>query len=207
VAIASLLSVAAAAGIHADHAQLGLSASYEALIGPPRTIDGIDDDLSTPRILQAWAGHAPDAFSVTWRGFIYVPADGPYTFATRSDGESTIYLDGRSVLENGGEQPDLVVRAIVRPDSGSHLLAIRYLHNGGPTHFELLWARGDEPLAPVPAWTLRTRTTAWPRILIARWLPPLLPGLAALAVVLLVAALAMTARGRRAAATGREPLQ
>jgi hypothetical protein len=156
-AAASLLAILAWATLRYDSVPMGLTASYEALGGPARTIATTDSQPTTERTVSIWGDPPPDAFNATWRGIVYVPQDGPYAFATRADGESAIYLDGRKILENGWSQPDMTVRETVRPDAGPHNLAINYIHNGGPIHIEVLWARGDEPLVPIPPEALRQR--------------------------------------------------
>src|SRR3982751_6292607 len=41
-------------------------------------------------------------FSVEWSGWLRIDRDGQYTFSTRSDDGSTIEIDGRVVVDNGG---------------------------------------------------------------------------------------------------------
>src|SRR5471032_3246167 len=146
---ATLLSLLVAGLARLDPVSPGLSAAYSTFGRAGRTFETLDAPPSTARILTAraaWAEPAPDAFSATWRGTIFVPNDGAYTVATRSDDESSIYLDGRQILENGGHQPgDVPVRGTtVRPDRGSHTIVVSYLHNGGAVRLDLLWAHGDD---------------------------------------------------------------
>jgi PA14 domain-containing protein/dolichyl-phosphate-mannose-protein mannosyltransferase len=184
----SLLSTVVAVGVHSDRTPVGLAASYESQVGPPKPVNVVAEEPTTPRVLEDWAGRPPDAFSVVWRGVLYVPSDGAYTFATRVDGEATVYLDGRGILENGWGQPDMTVRQTVRPDAGPHNIAITYHHNGGPIHFELLWAHAAESLQPIPSSALWTRRPSWLRLLIARWVAPLVSPLEWLAVIAVVIA-------------------
>ena len=72
--------------------------------------------------------------------------------ATRADGESAIYLDGRKILENGWDQPQMTVQETVRPDAGFHTITVNYLHNVGRVRFEILWAHGEDSLAAIPEW-------------------------------------------------------
>ena len=190
----TLLSLFLAGAARLDSAPLGLTGAYESLGGPPRTVTAIDSQLSAARILDAWSGSPPLAFDVTWRGVIFVPSDGAYTFAVQSDDEASIYLDGRAILESGGGSPPGMppVRATVRPDRGAHAIIVRYVHNGGPVRFDLSWAHGDEPLAPIPSWTLRTRRIPEVRILLSRWLPLALALAEWLAALTILAALAAT---------------
>jgi hypothetical protein len=151
VVVVVLATIVVSATLHYDRFPAGLAATYESLGGPARTITSIDAQPTTERTVAIWGTPPPDAFNGTWRGVIYVPHGGPYAFATRADGESSIYLDGRKILENGWGQPDTTVKETVRPDAGPHNFTVNYIHNGGPIHVELLWARDGEALAPIPA--------------------------------------------------------
>ncbi|HEX4348231.1 MAG TPA: PA14 domain-containing protein [Vicinamibacterales bacterium] len=192
-AVSSLLSVLLAVAIDVNRAPTGLAATYETLAGPAKTVSALDPELSTEHIDEAWGGNVPDSFSATWRGVIYVPADGAYTFGTRADGESTIYLDGRKILENGWDQPETTVRETVRPDEGFHTITVNYRHNVGRVRFEILWGHGDETLTPIPARTILPRRISQPRMLAMLWLPSLLAALEWLSVLLAVLAGAATA--------------
>ena len=193
-AAATLLSLLTAGVRRLDPVLPGLSASYSTFGRAGRTMDTLDAPPSTAGIRADWADAPPDAFSATWRGTIFVPSDGAYTFATRSDGESAIHLDGRQILENGGPQPgDRPVRGItVRPDRGSHTIVVTYLHNGGAVRFDLLWAHGDDDLEPVPGWALRPRRVGVTRILASRYLPPALAAAEWLAVLSALIAIGIT---------------
>ena len=194
-AISSLLSVLLAGAIHLNRAPTGLAATYETLAGPAKTVTTVDPAMNTARIDAAWNGSEPDSFSATWRGVLYVPDDGAYTFATRADGESAIYLDGRKILENGWDQPQMTVRETVRPDAGFHTITVNYLHNVGRVRFDILWAHGEDPLVPVPEWALLPRRVGQPRMLAMIWLPSLLAAFEWLAVLLAVLAVVATGFG------------
>ena len=175
-AATTLLSLLVAGAACLDPVAPGLSASYETFGAAGRTTEALDAPPSTARIRADFADAPPDAFRATWRGNIFIPNDGTYRFATRSDDESAVYIDGRQVVENGGHQPgDVPVRGIaVRPDRGSHTIVITYLHNGGAPLLDVLWKHGDDDLETVPGWALRARRVGVTRILASRYLPPTL---------------------------------
>ena len=193
-AAATLLSLLVAGLARLDPVSPGLSASYSTFGRAGRTMDAVDAPPSTARIRTDWADAPPDAFSATWRGTVFVPNDGAYTFATRSDDESAIYLDGRQILENGGRQPgDVPIRGTtVRPDRGSHTIVVTYLHNGGAVLLDLLWAHGEDDLEPISGWALRPRRVGVTRILASRFLPPTLAGAEWLAFAAVMIAMGTT---------------
>jgi hypothetical protein len=196
-AITTLLSLLVAGFARLDPVAPGLSASYETFGAAGRTTEALDAPPSTARMRADFADALPDGFRATWRGTIFIPNDGTYRFATRSDDESAVYLDGRQVVENGGHQPgDVPVRGIaIRPDRGSHTIVITYLHNGGAPLLDVLWAHGDDDLEPVPGWTLRARRVGVTRILASRYLPPALAAAEWLAFFTIMIAIACSCAG------------
>ena len=163
-AAATLLTLLVAGLGRLDPVPPGLSGSYfsSRSSSASPTVSTIDSVPSTDRIVAAWKGSPPDAFTLMWRGTIFIPDDGPYTFATKSDDESSVYLDGRMIVENGAQPGLPLASGSVRPDRGLHAIVISYLHNGGTVHFELLWAHDRDELEPVPSWALKRGTSPRP---------------------------------------------
>ena len=84
--------------------------------------------------------------------------DGPYALATISDDGSSVYVDGQIVVDNGGRRVwPRGATGLVTLTRGVHSIYVRYAQEGGPFHFELLWARAGEPLERMPAWALTPR--------------------------------------------------
>jgi hypothetical protein len=122
---------------------------------PIRT--GLEPFPGTNIIEEAWHGSTPQTFSVTWSGVVVILREGPVRFGTVSDRQSSVFVDGRLVVDNaaGGE-----VRSAVGSTPltwGAHNIFVRYSHDGGPVHLEVLWAAGESPLQPVPASALHAR--------------------------------------------------
>jgi hypothetical protein len=82
-------------------------------------------------------GHPVEA---AWQGILRVPAAGTYSFDTFSNGPSSIFLDGRSVLDNrlGNGVPQRLA-ATVDLAAGEHALEIHYRWNSGFGHLEVYW--------------------------------------------------------------------
>ena len=151
------------AGDRAVHVPGGLTGQYFANTGwrPPIAMVRATPALSTARLREDWNGAPPPRFSAVWDGFLIVPRTGRYTLATRSDDGSWVYVDGRLVVDNGGRHGSLLHQASLDLTRGPHMLSIRYFQGGGPFALDLLWARGDGPLEPVPGAALtqgRTRS-------------------------------------------------
>jgi Ca2+-binding RTX toxin-like protein len=107
---------------------LGLTASYwnnETFTGAPALVRRESQVYNYPSGVGSPApGVNADHFSVRWQGYIYIPADGQWTFYGIADDSERLYIDGALVLD----QPSYVnlteVSAIVNLTAGWH--AFRY---------------------------------------------------------------------------------
>ena len=82
----------------------GLKAEYFSDISgtSPAIASTIDSQPSTGHLVDAWHGSPPEVFSATWTGSIVALREGMYTLATVSDDGSSVFVDGRLVVDNGG---------------------------------------------------------------------------------------------------------
>jgi hypothetical protein len=135
----------------------GLNAVYFAgpeWQGTGTSTSAVDGLPSTTVLKQRRPDFADHPFSVEWRGFVFVPRGGTYTFATVSDDGSWLYVRGREVVANAGRHQPLEARGSIVLKPGVHSIFIRYFQDGGDCALELLWAREGHPLEPLPAWAL-----------------------------------------------------
>jgi len=138
----------------------GLNATYftNASWSDPPALSTVDPQPSNDRLLNAFHGAPPHAFSTTWAGSLLTVHDGAYALATISDDDSAVYVDGQVVVDNGGRRVwPRGATGLVNLRRGVHSLYVRYAQDGGPFHVELLWARAGEPLERIPAWALTPR--------------------------------------------------
>jgi PA14 domain len=129
---------------------------------------GTDRDQSTSVIWRRWKALPPERFSVRWTGYLTVPRSGSYVFATTSDDGSSLYIDGRIVVDNSGQHASMTQTGGVRLTEGSHRIRLDYSQQGGAWAFEWSWARDDGIARAVPTWALSERrprarfvTVAW----------------------------------------------
>ena len=171
VAVTTLLVALFAIGDRLDPVRTGLNGTYYAnpSWSDPPSSSGRDPQPSNERLREAWHGAPPPQFSVTWAGSFLVMRGGPYTLATISDDASSVYVDGQIVVDNAGRRElPRGATGLVTLTRGVHAIYIRYAQEGGPFHFELLWARAGEPLEPMPAWALTPRrVSVWVFVLSA----------------------------------------
>jgi len=164
VAVTTLLVALLAAGDRLDPIREGLTGTYYANANwsDPPAVSTRDPQPSTERLTDAWRGAPPRDFSVTWAGSFLVMRDGPYTLATISDDGSSVYVDGQVVVDNGGRRVwPRGATGSVTLTRGAHAMYVRYAQEGGPFHFDLLWARAGQPLELIPAWALTPRRVSF----------------------------------------------
>jgi hypothetical protein len=160
-----------------DPLSQGLKAEYfsNPIWAPPATFSTLQSQPSTSYLIDAWSGRPPDAFSTTWTGAVIAFREGTYTFATVSDDGSSVFVDGRLIVDNGGHHGPRLAAGSVHLERGAHGVFIRYFQDGGPFHFEFLWARDGSRLGRVPAWALRARRVGSlgrliPSVVLSLWL-------------------------------------
>src|SRR5262245_61075257 len=87
---------------------------------------GLDRRPSRIGLLAAWSGRPPENFSTTWTGTFLALRGGTYTFATRSDDGSMVYVDGRRVVDNGGQHESHLATGTIDLTAGVHTIQIEY---------------------------------------------------------------------------------
>ena len=91
-------------------------------------------------------------WSADWQGFINIPSDGQYIFATVSDDGSIVLIDNVRVVDNGGDHPPLhVAGAPVQLTKGFHPIIVKYFESfGGAAMLQLNWTvpDGNEEIVP-----------------------------------------------------------
>ena len=81
-----------------------------------------------------------DRFSILWEGVFAADQPGTYTFGTRSDDGSVLYLDlnsdgdfadgGELIVDNNGNHPAMNITGEVNLDAGEYLIAIGHYEDG-----------------------------------------------------------------------------
>ncbi len=115
----------------------GLNATYfaNATWSDPPALSTVDPQPSNERLLAAFRGAPPDAFSTTWAGSFLAMHDGSYALATISDDDSAVYVDGQVVVDNGGRRVwPRGATGLVTLSRGVHAIYVRYAQDGGPFH-------------------------------------------------------------------------
>ncbi|HII98393.1 MAG TPA: PKD domain-containing protein [Methanoregula sp.] len=70
-------------------------------------------------------------FSVTWDGYLLVPAETDYTFTLTSDDGSWLWVDEVQLIDNGGLHGSRAISQTVRLTAGYHHVVVRMFENTG----------------------------------------------------------------------------
>jgi len=81
-----------------------------------------------------------DALALSFDGYIQVPADGVYTFATRSNDGSQVFVDGTLLVDNGGRHTMRGQSGFIALRKGYHALRVTYFQGGLLYGLEFLYA-------------------------------------------------------------------
>jgi MYXO-CTERM domain-containing protein len=91
-----------------------------------------------------------DNFGFRFTGYVELPTDGLWTFATVSDDGSRLFIDGAEVLNNDGLHGMQSVSGEIKLAAGKHALSLAYFENAGGEGLEVFWALGNATLASIP---------------------------------------------------------
>jgi len=105
-----------------------------------------DRQISLDAVEQRQETFPQQNFSISWSGWIMIPKDGEYGFATDSDDGSSITLDGVTrVVENGGYHVARKVSGTIFLTKGMHSIQISYLQGGGAYKLRVFWQEPGKP--------------------------------------------------------------
>lgn len=80
-----------------------------------------------------------DHFGYIFEGLINVPADGVYTFGTKSDDGSVLYIDGKKVVDNDGSHAAIVATGRIALKKGMHTYKLLYFEDYEGEHLSWEW--------------------------------------------------------------------
>ncbi len=80
-----------------------------------------------------------EPFSIRWVGKVAAPVAGLYVFGTRSDDGSLVYINGRLVVDNGGQHGSQYREGTIELSEGFHDIEVYYNELGGSRDMQLWW--------------------------------------------------------------------
>lgn len=89
-------------------------------------------------------------FSVKWEGYIAIKKSGIYRFTTNSDDGSSLQINKKIIIDNGGAHGLRRVSAEVTLEKGMYPIEVLYFQIGGYNILEVLWTPpgGNEVFIP-----------------------------------------------------------
>ena len=84
--------------------------------------------------------HRGNEFGFRYMGFVEIPEDGTWSFFTRSDDGSRLYIDGKLVVNNDGTHPMVEKSGDLELTMGRHAIEVRMFEVGGGEGLEVRWA-------------------------------------------------------------------
>lgn len=116
----------------------GVFSSIDALEASPVIERGVTLDWDPSRYGR------DEAFGLVFGGWLRVPEDGVYRFATQADDRSRLYIDGEAVVRN--DSHDQTVQGDVPLRRGWHRLRLAFYQRYGGIGLNVYWARADGEL-------------------------------------------------------------
>ncbi len=115
---------------------------------PVKTVDGdagwnFDWNSEGQKLTQS-------PFSARWTGLIKIEQAGSYRFSLNSDDGSWLYIDGESVIENGGDHAPVELSRTVTMSAGYHQIELRYYDALGGSVLKFAWTKpgGKQEIVP-----------------------------------------------------------
>jgi beta-glucosidase len=85
-------------------------------------------------------GLPPNGWSIRWTGTLTAPVDGDFTFHLTNHARATLFLDGATVINNGGGFPGVTRSATVHLTAGQpHSIQVDWAKPSGQAMIELAW--------------------------------------------------------------------
>ena len=92
-----------------------------------------------------------DLFAFRFTALVRVPSDGVWTFSTRSDDGSQLFIDGALVVDNDGRHGPLEQSGQVALTAGHHEIVVTMFEWVGGEVLEVLWEGPGVSRQPIPA--------------------------------------------------------
>lgn len=129
---------------------------YEGYFQQVADLDGLSP-LDKGRMPEPSITGAPEAdhFGYIFKGAIEIPEDGIYTFFTRSDDGSILYIAGEEVVNNDSSHAAIAATGRIPLKKGLHPFTLKYFEDYEGEHLSWGWKKpGETEFSAIPASSL-----------------------------------------------------
>ena len=92
-----------------------------------------------------------DAFGCIMQGYIQIDQPGTYSFYTRSDDGSKLFIDNRAIVDNDGDHGVIEKKGDIELTPGRHLIKVEYFNGSGGFWLDALYKGPGVPKQIIPA--------------------------------------------------------
>ncbi|MHC4330709.1 MAG: PA14 domain-containing protein [Planctomycetota bacterium] len=92
-----------------------------------------------------------ELFSVRWRGEIEIPANDTYTFTTRSNDGSRIYVNDQFVVNDWGTHAARDTSGTIDLEAGTYPIVVEYMQDGANANIVVSWESSLIPKQAIPS--------------------------------------------------------
>jgi hypothetical protein len=85
------------------------------------------------------------------QSYLQVDRPGSYTFYTRSDDGSKLYIDGKEVVNNDGDHGVIEKNSSIELTTGKHLVKVEYYNGSGGFWLDVMYKGPGVPKQIIPA--------------------------------------------------------
>jgi hypothetical protein len=101
--------------------------------------------------IQGYLGKDPHSFATVFEGYVQIDQPGDYTFFTRSDDGSRLFVDGTAIVNNDGDHGVLEKNGGITLTPGKHPIRVEYYNGEGGFWLDVLYRGPGVPKQLIPA--------------------------------------------------------
>ena len=152
--------------------QRGLSGYYYTNIDwkeePVFSVIESELNLNTTRVRRLTFPHR--MYSIYWIGWIHIERPGEYVFTTRSDDGSSLSINKRQLIDNGGFHGTRERSESIELEAGFHQIEIRYFQGKAKDECEIFWQPPGQDRDSIPSDLLFPEKPSTKRLFLERFI-------------------------------------
>ena len=127
-----------------------------------------DLNLNTTRVRRLTFPHR--MYSIYWTGWIHIERPGEYVFTTRSDDGSSLSINKRQLIDNGGFHAPRERSESIILEAGFHQIDIQYFQGKAKDECEIFWQPPGQARDSIPSDLLFPEKPSTKRLFLERFI-------------------------------------